>query len=263
MSQTSPSATETANVTEDIIDLDSKSTAPPNLETLSKEQLADEIKQAHADVTQAATSAGNFAMIALKRAVETGHYLLQAKNLCEHGTWLNWIDEQKLGLSTTTVSRYINLAKRFKFAGSLKDINSIRQAYLKLDIIPEAEATGAASPKDLDSPNIALSAPDYISKIQSTSLYLVKAASNIDLKTLDTPQITALSKDVKSLKKIFDELDKQIDKTLNNLPSKTKQSSKAKSKKTKVVKKAEPKPAKPKAKLITSKKTKPKKAATA
>lgn len=66
--------------------------------------LACEIRQAHADAQEAATTA-------IQRAIDAGHALVEAKSLVKHGEWLPWMKEQ--GLSVRMSQHYMRLARKY------------------------------------------------------------------------------------------------------------------------------------------------------
>jgi hypothetical protein len=66
--------------------------------------LASEIRQAHADVQEAAQTAA-------ERAIAAGHKLIEARALVEHGAWLPWLREH-CALADRTAQLYMQLARR-------------------------------------------------------------------------------------------------------------------------------------------------------
>lgn len=66
--------------------------------------LAAEIRQAHADVQEAAKTAA-------ERAIAAGHKLIEARELVQHGQWLPWLREH-CALAERTAQLYMQLARK-------------------------------------------------------------------------------------------------------------------------------------------------------
>jgi hypothetical protein len=66
--------------------------------------LAAEIRQAHADVQEAAKTAA-------ERAIAAGHMLLEARELVKHGEWLPWL-RGHCALAERTAQLYMQLARK-------------------------------------------------------------------------------------------------------------------------------------------------------
>lgn len=65
--------------------------------------LAEEIRQAHAGVKEAAQTAA-------ERAIEAGHALIEAKGLVKHGEWLPWL-KQHCRISERTAQLYMKIVR--------------------------------------------------------------------------------------------------------------------------------------------------------
>ena len=70
-------------------------------------------------------SAISYAQQAVEHAWRAGDFLLQAKQNCQHGEWLPWLEDNFDG-SQQTASDYMRLRRKYQHAGNLPD--SIRQA---------------------------------------------------------------------------------------------------------------------------------------
>jgi hypothetical protein len=66
--------------------------------------LAAEIRQAHADVQEAAKTAA-------ERAIAAGHRLIEARSLVKHGEWLPWLRDH-CALADRTAQLYMQLARK-------------------------------------------------------------------------------------------------------------------------------------------------------
>jgi hypothetical protein len=67
--------------------------------------LADRINQHHAAAVKHAESA-------IEHARAAGELLLEAKNRCKHGEWLNWLAEN-VDVSQKTAWQYMRIAERW------------------------------------------------------------------------------------------------------------------------------------------------------
>ena len=66
---------------------------------------------------------------AIAAAVKAGKYLIEAKVLLGHGTWLGWLKENCKGVSEKTAQRYMTLAKS-DTVSVLNQCSNLRQAYI-------------------------------------------------------------------------------------------------------------------------------------
>lgn len=69
------------------------------------DQLAEKAKEAH-------FAAQNFAATAVERALEAGRALLEARDLCPHGTWMPWL-KKHFQHEVGTARSYMKAAKRW------------------------------------------------------------------------------------------------------------------------------------------------------
>jgi hypothetical protein len=69
------------------------------------DQLAEKAKEAH-------SAAQKFAATAVERALEAGRALLEARDLCPHGTWTPWL-KKHFEREVTSARRYMKAAKRW------------------------------------------------------------------------------------------------------------------------------------------------------
>lgn len=88
--------------------------------------LASEIRQAHADVQEAAKTAA-------QRAIDAGHALIEAKSLCQHGHWLPWLRES-CALAERTAQLYMRIAKSGLESATVADLGL--QAAAKTLLLP-------------------------------------------------------------------------------------------------------------------------------
>src|SRR6266487_4052265 len=80
---------------------------------------------------------------ALAEAILLGQALNEAKALCAHGEWATFLKEKCQGVSPDTAESYRKLAK----TAHVRNLNSIREAYIELGIIDVPEPDSSPEPE--------------------------------------------------------------------------------------------------------------------
>jgi hypothetical protein len=101
-------------------------------------QYAERLVQLQTEIASNDALSVNHAKIALKLVIEAGGILNKMKELLKHGEWEKWATENITCISKSTRVNYMKLAKesaKVQHTGFLTDVNSLRQAYIRVGII--------------------------------------------------------------------------------------------------------------------------------
>jgi Protein of unknown function (DUF3102) len=113
--------------------------------------LATKINETYAEGLSLAHGAKEQAFLAIKKVIECGQYLIEAKQAVGYGNFRSWLDSHVTTLSSETANRYMRLASTPP--EQLKDAYSIRQAYIAAGILDKPGNAPAGQNHDPDGIN--------------------------------------------------------------------------------------------------------------
>jgi len=137
----------------------------------------------------------------IREVIRCGKLLDKAKNLCGHGNWLTWLEDNCKGIGERTAQKYISLAKHAALPNtnhdSLLEFGSLRQAYLAFEIIPEPkQIEDAESEEEEEAPKPSLDWTPIRNEEREPTLEELEK-----LETIVAGQINGLVKPLKEIRK--------------------------------------------------------------
>jgi hypothetical protein len=160
---------------------------PAGLDAMSLQQLAGKINTGLATIESEAFNARRYATAALHAAIHVGHFLAASRKKCSKGQWGAWRDRHLPGLSQATAYRYISLAKKFSHVGNHVAVQTLRQAYIAVGILPEASKEAKRVPALTGAPVFNLA--DLLATVRTAREFL-QSVGSLDLGKLD-PELRA------------------------------------------------------------------------
>ena len=107
-------------------------------QALSQPDLAREILRLYSVAQTKAADAVARAGEAIAAVIACGNLLMQAKSLCRHGEWLDWLEAHCGEIHRATAARYMSLAVKARDL-DLECAKTIRQAYVLAELLPEPD----------------------------------------------------------------------------------------------------------------------------
>jgi hypothetical protein len=180
---------------------------PPGLAKMELDELAGKISSRLAKIESAIFSVKKHAELALRAAIETGHYLEESARKSKKGEWGAWLVKHCPGLARSTAHKYRTLARNVSHVRHGVPMQTLRQAYIAVGLVPRPSQESKTSPDLTDAPSV--TPANFLAGLKASRGFL-QTVKGMPLEKMEPEFLKELSDELSQLIAVCSEMKKQV-----------------------------------------------------